>query len=54
VEKPIFIEKIIEKPNPVYVEEEEGEDPGLVNSNNKARRRIDALEAEKQNLINEI
>lgn len=54
VEKPIFIEKIIEKPNPVYVEEEEAEDPNLAESNNKARRRVDALEREKAELMNEI
>jgi hypothetical protein len=54
VEKPIFIEKIIEKPNPIYIEEEEAEDPNLVSSNNKARNRVDALEREKQQLQGEI
>jgi hypothetical protein len=38
----------------VYVEEEEPEDKGLMNSNNKSRRKVDQLEEEKYHLINEL
>jgi predicted RNase H-like nuclease (RuvC/YqgF family) len=36
------------------VEEEEPEDTGLLNSNNKARRKVEQLEEEKYQLINEL
>ena len=54
VEKPIFIEKIIERPREILVEEEEPEDTRLKENNIMSIRRIQNLEQERAALMNEI
>ena len=54
MEKPVFIEKIIERPKEIYVDEEEPEDPNLRQNNQMTNQRIMSLEDEKNRLTREL